>query len=336
MDGREIEMGFSGPGLDERILTLLREASGEYLSGSLLSNRLSVSRSTVWKQVRELRRQGYEIEAHPHLGYRLIYSPDLLLPQEVRHGLKAATMGRQVLSYQRVRSTNEIALQIAQNGAPEGTLVVAEEQTAGRGRLGRAWHSPPGVGLWVSLILRPQMPPSRVFQLAICGALAAAETVYQRAHLSVKVKWPNDVLVKGKKLAGVLTETQADLDLVHFVVLGWGINVNQKSQDFPEVLRREATSIRAELGRSISRLHLLQDLLLKFEEMYGQFQDHGLAPFLDRWRQLSWVLGQRVTVKVGGKKFSGLAVDIEETGALVLEEASGRRQRLLAGDISFK
>jgi len=322
--------------LDERILALLREASGQYLSGNSLADSLSVSRSTVWKWVQELRMQGYGIEAHPRLGYRLVSSPDLLLPQEVRNGLKTSTMGCQVFSYQRVRSTNEVALQRAQNGAPEGTLVLAEEQTSGKGRLGRVWYSPPRVGLWASLILRPRMAPSRVFQLAICGALAVAETVYRRTHLPVRVKWPNDVLIRGKKVAGVLTETQLDQEEVRFVILGMGMNVNQDSLGFPEDLRAKATSLRIELGRTVFRIPLLQDVLFQFEQMYHHFQDHGLAPFLDRWRQLSLVLDQWVTVQVGEKKISGLAVDIEETGALVLEVASGKRRRLLAGDASLK
>jgi BirA family biotin operon repressor/biotin-[acetyl-CoA-carboxylase] ligase len=329
-------MVFSGPGLDERLLASLREAPGEYLSAGVLSQRLRVSSGFIRQQMSELRKQGYEIESHPHLGYRLISSPDLLLSQEIRHGLKTATMARQVLSYRRVRSTNEVALQIAHNGAPEGTLVVAESQTAGKGRLGRIWHSPPGVGLWVSLVLRPHMESSKVFQLAICGALAVAEALYQRTHLPVRVKWPNDVLIRGKKLAGVLTETQADGDLVQLVVLGMGINVNQDVDDFPEDLRNTATSVRAELGRPISRLNLLQDVLVQFEERYQKFQEGGLRPFLERWRQLSWVLNRKVKVQVGGRLFSGLAVDIEDTGALVLEEASGKRQRLLAGDVSFQ
>lgn len=336
MTRREIEGSFSRSNLDEQVLTLLRQAFGEHLSGSSLSHRLSVSRSTLCKQVGELCQQGYEIEVHPRLGYRLISSPDLLLPQEIQHGLKTTAMGHRVFSYQRVGSTNDVALQIARNGAAQGTLVVAEEQTAGRGRVGRSWNSPPGVSLLFSLVLRPRMAPNRVFQLAICGALAVAEVVCQRTHLPVKVKWPNDVLIRGKKLAGVLTETQVDLAGVRFVVLGVGININQAPTDFPEDLQGQATSIRAELGRSVSRRHLLQDLLLKFEEIYGQFQDQGLAPFLDRWRQLSWVLNRKVTVQVGGKEFSGLAVDIDEMGALLLEEASGKRRRLLAGDVSLR
>jgi BirA family biotin operon repressor/biotin-[acetyl-CoA-carboxylase] ligase len=322
-------------GLSERILKLLRESSGDYLSVNSVADRLAVSCSALGEHVGELRKQGYEIETHPDLGYRLISSPDLLYPEEIRSGLHTTIMGCRILSYQRVRSTNAVALQIAQQAAPEGTLVIAEEQTAGRGRQGRIWHSPPGVGLWASLVLRPHMSPNRIFQLAICGALAVAETVSETTHLPVRVKWPNDVLVEGKKLSGVLTETQAELDSVRFVVLGLGINVNQRSEDFPEHLRSRATSIRVELGRSISRIDLLRSILLKFEEMYGLFQEHGLGPFLNRWRQLSWTLGRRVAVHVGESIFSGLAVDIDETGALLLEEASGKRRRLMAGDVSF-
>jgi BirA family biotin operon repressor/biotin-[acetyl-CoA-carboxylase] ligase len=335
MSGNESKTALTVSSLNEQILKLLRRKSGDYLSGNSVADHLAVSRSAVWKHVGELRKQGYEIEAHPHLGYRLISSPDLLYPEEVRSGLQTAIMGRRVLSYQRVRSTNVVALQMAQQAAPEGTLVIAEEQTAGRGRQGRIWHSPPGVGLWASLVLRPHIPPSRVFQLTICGALAVAETVYQTTHLPVKVKWPNDVLVKGKKLSGILTETQAELDSVRFVVLGLGINVNQRYEDFPEDLRPRATSIRVELGRSVSRVDLLGAVLLRFEKIYSLFQEHGLEPFLDRWRQLSWTLGRQVMVQIGERTFSGLAVDIEETGALVLEEASGERRRLLAGDVSF-
>jgi len=336
MARREIEGSFSRSNLDEQVLTLLRQSFGEHLSGSSLSHRLSVSRSTLCKQVGELCQQGYEIEVHPRLGYRLISSPDLLLPHEIQHGLKTTAMGHRVFSYQRVGSTNDVARQVARNGAAHGTLVVAEEQTAGRGRMGRSWNSPPGVSLLFSLVLRPQMAPNRVFQLAICGALAVAEVVCQRTHLPVKVKWPNDVLIRGKKLAGVLTETQVDLAGFRFVVLGVGININQAPADFPEDLQGQATSIRAELGRSVSRRHLLQDLLFKFEEIYGQFQDQGLPLFLDRWRQLSWVLNRKVTVQVGGKEFSGLAVDIDEMGALLLEEVSGKRRRFLAGDVSLR
>jgi BirA family biotin operon repressor/biotin-[acetyl-CoA-carboxylase] ligase len=334
MSASDVASGLLRPGLDELILSLLREASGEHLSGGSLRDRLSVSRSTITRHVRELRQQGYEIEAHPRLGYRLIGSPDLLFSHEILRGLRTDLMGRRVFSYRQIRSTNETAMNMARGGASEGSLVVAEEQTAGRGRLRRSWHSPPGVGLWASLVLRPRMPSTHVFQLAICGALAVAETVCAAVHLPVKVKWPNDVLVNGKKLAGILTETQLTGGKVLFVIVGMGINVNQDGQDFPRALRNKATSLKMELKRPVSRIPLLQDVLMHFEQIYHRFQAQGLAPFLDRWRELSWVLGRQVSLRVGGRIISGRAVDIAETGALVLEVDSGRRHCFLAGDAS--
>jgi BirA family biotin operon repressor/biotin-[acetyl-CoA-carboxylase] ligase len=320
---------------DERVLQALREQMGTYRAMPCLSRRLALSPQAVAGSVEELQRQGYEIEEHPRLGYRLIAAPDRLLPVEIRHVLKTELMGRRIYSYRSVRSTNQVAMEMAHSGASEGTLVLAEEQLAGRGRLGRVWHSPPGLGLWLSLVLRPDVPADRVFQLAICGALTVAETVLDHFPLPVKVKWPNDVLIRGAKLAGVLVETQLNGSNVRSVVLGIGLNVNHHAKDFPQFLRHRATSLRRELGRPVSRVELLADLLSCFERLYLQFQAHGLEPFVDRWRQLSAVLGQVVSIQIGQRYFRGLAVDIDDQGALILEGESGDRQRFLAGDVSL-
>jgi BirA family biotin operon repressor/biotin-[acetyl-CoA-carboxylase] ligase len=325
----------AGACLNERILALLRNGSGQYLSREELARRLDASIAAVSDEVRRLQTHGYEIETHPQLGYRLISVPDLLLPQEIRHGLQTRLMGQRIYYYQRIESTNRTALELAQDDAAEGTLVLAEEQLAGRGRQGRVWHSAPRRGLWFSLVLHPDIPSQRAFQLTICGALAMAETVYSRTHLDVRVKWPNDVLINGRKIAGVLTEAQLDGNTRPLVILGMGMNVNHLADDFPTRLRRRATSLRIELGRSISRVGLLRDLLSSFEAIYGQYLSHGLEPFLDRWRQLSCVIGQPVTVQVGGQVYAGTAVAVDATGALVLETGSGKRQHLLAGDIQL-
>jgi BirA family biotin operon repressor/biotin-[acetyl-CoA-carboxylase] ligase len=323
------------PKADERILEVLHERIGDHQTIGCLSKRLALSPEAVADSIRELQHQGYEIEMHPSLGYRLLTIPDRLLPVEIRRILTGQLMGRQIYSYRSVRSTNRVATEMVPYGPPEGTLVLAEEQLAGRGRLGRVWHSPPGLGLWMSLILYPRVPADRMFQLAICGALAVAETVLERFALPVKVKWPNDVLIRDAKLAGVLVETQLDSSEVPGVVLGIGFNVNHRDQDFPRSLRPRATSLRMELGRVVSRIELLGDLLAQFERIYLQFQTHGLEPFLGRWRQLSAVLGQPVSIQIGPRHLSGRAVDIDSQGALVLEEKSGRRQRFLAGDVSL-
>lgn len=323
------------PGVDECVLEALRGQMGHYQTVVCLSERLVLSPGAVTESIGHLQRQGYEIEEHPCLGYRLITVPDRLLPLEVRHALKTDLMGRRICSYRSIRSTNQVAMEMARNGASEGTLVLAEEQLAGKGRLGRAWYSPPGLGLWMSLVLHPNVPLERVFQVAICGALAVAETILERFPLSVRVKWPNDVLVRGHKLAGVLVETQLNGSDMHGVVLGIGLNVNHRTADFPRFLRHRATSLRIELGRTVPRVELLGDLLARFEPLYVQFQERGLEPFLDRWRQLSAVLGRRVTLQIGPRNIRGTAVDIDSQGALILREENGDRQRFLAGDVTL-
>jgi BirA family biotin operon repressor/biotin-[acetyl-CoA-carboxylase] ligase len=256
-------------------------------------------------------------------------------PVEIRDVLKTELMGRRIHCYGSVRSTNRAALEMARGGAPEGTLVLAEEQLAGRGRLGRTWHSPPGLGLWLSLILRPRVPADRVFQVAICGALAVAETVLARYPLDVRVKWPNDVLIGKGKLAGVLVETQWNGPDAGGVVAGMGINVNHRTGDFPGFLRHRATSLRIELDRPVDRAGLLADLLACFESIYLRFQDRGLEPFLERWRELSAVLGRPVSVHVGERSYHGLAAGIDPLGALLVDQERGGRRRFLAGDVSL-
>jgi len=320
---------------DESVLRTLRQQKGDHQTLGNLSEQLALSPRTVIGSIRELQRQGYRIEEHPGLGYRLIAAPNRLSSLEIGSRLQTSLMGYQIHTYSSVRSTNRVALEMSRNGAPEGTLVLAEEQLAGRGRLGRTWHSPPGLGLWMSLILRPRVPADRVFQVAICGALAVAEAISARYPLNVRVKWPNDVLIGVAKLAGVLVESQWNGPDPRGVVVGIGLNVNQQAEDFPVSLRHRATSLRRELGRSVDRAELLADLLCRFEEIYLPFQNRGLEPFLDRWRQLSAVLGRAVRIRVGQQAFRGLAVDIDPQGALLLAEENGGQRRFLAGDVSL-
>ena len=238
---------------DGRILQVLRRRKGRHQTADRLGERLTLPPQAVTRAIRDLRRQGYEIEEHPRLGYRLIAAPDTLTPLEIEPVLKTSLIGHPVYFYGSVRSTNRVAREMSRDGAPEGTLVLAEEQRAGRGRLGRTWHSAFGLGLWMSLVLRPRIPADRVFQVAICGALAVAETVRARFSLPVRVKWPNDVLVGKAKLAGVLVESQWNGSDRGAAVLGIGLNVNHQAEDFPESLRHRATSLRRELGRAVDR-----------------------------------------------------------------------------------
>lgn len=317
----------------DSLLQLLSAGNGEYISGEEISRSLRVSRTAVWKAVGDLRRLGYEIEAHPRLGYRLLARPDKLLPAEVRLGLKTARFGQVVHHFDSITSTNDVARDLAERGAPEGTLVVAEEQKSGRGRRGRAWSSPPGVGIWASLILRPSLLPAQAPLITLTAAVAGAEAIRSVTGLPAGIKWPNDLLIGGRKVAGILTEMRAELDQVTYVVLGIGINVNTPS--FPAELEATATSLYREGGRYVSRRLLLQAFLERFEFWYDRLPQEA-EEMRSRWRELSLTLGRRVTVISPNFTVSGLARNIDREGALLLETETGDLVRILSGDVSLR
>ena len=221
-----------------RILKLLRQQSQDYLSGEEISRQLAVSRTAVWKHIQELKNHGYEIEAHPRKGYRLKSRPDLLLPEEIRAGLATQLLGKQIVHFYDTSSTNNEAKRLAADDAIEGTIVVSEAQTLGRGRLNRGWFSPPGGGVWVSVILRPPFPPQEAPKCTLMAAVATVEAIREASGLNCGIKWPNDILWQGRKLVGILTEMSAEMDAINFVVLGIGINVSLQESDFHEELRK--------------------------------------------------------------------------------------------------
>ena len=219
--------------MEEKILKVLKESNSGYVSGEDLSKGLNVTRASVWKHVENLRRIGYEIEAQPHLGYRLVSIPDKLLAHEIKWGLKTKILGKIIYTYEKVSSTNDRACQIAEEGGEEGTVIVAEQQSKGKGRMGRSWSSPRG-GIYLSVILRPKLIPTEVSKLTLVAALSVAQTIRDTAGLRALIKWPNDILVGKKKLCGILTELKAEQDMTSFVILGIGINVNTRKSLLPE------------------------------------------------------------------------------------------------------
>ncbi|HHY92101.1 MAG TPA: biotin--[acetyl-CoA-carboxylase] ligase [Firmicutes bacterium] len=317
----------------DAVLKLLAGQPDSYTSGEEISRALGVSRTAVWKYISDLRRSGYDIEAHPRLGYRLQGRPDKLLPTEVRSGLKTARLGQAVHYFATITSTNDVARDLAERGAPEGTLVVAEEQRSGRGRRGRAWASPPGVGIWASLVLRPDFLPSQAPLLTLTAAVAGAEAIHQVTGLTAGIKWPNDLLLGGRKVAGILMELSAELDAVLYVILGIGINVNTAA--FPAEIAPVATSLYREAGRSVSRRELLQAFLERFEYWYDRLPEEAEA-LRNRWRELSVTLGRRVTVISPQFTVAGVARNIDREGALLLETETGDLVRILSGDVSLR
>jgi len=322
--------------MDEELLRLLREHHSGFLSGEEISHGLKVSRTAVWKRIERLRALGYEIEAATRSGYRLIRSPDLLTPSEVKPILKTKWMGKTIHYFPTVDSTNSKAYQLALNGAEEGEVVIAELQEKGRGRLGRSWFSPPFLNLYLSIILRPKIPPHQAPLITLMAAVATAEAIWKFSGLASSIKWPNDILLRERKIAGLLNEIQSEMDRIHFVILGIGMNLNMDAKMFSEEIRNGATSLKREMGEMISRKDFLQTLLQELEDWYTIFLREGRAPVVEAWRKWAQVKGKPVKVTSFGETLVGMALDIDSDGALILETKNGERKRVVAGDVEYK
>ena len=277
-----------------RILELLRRQEG-FLSGEDIGRELSITRAAVWKGIKKLREEGYEIEAVTNRGYRLTNPETMYNKRELEQGLKTKTMGQTIYFYEETDTTNNRARELALEGAPEGTLVVAEKQTAGRGRRGKVWESPLGTGIWMSLVLRPQIMPAEASVLTLLCGLATAEAIEAETGLSAGIKWPNDILINGKKAVGILTEMDCEMSEVHFVIPGIGINVNTAS--FPPEIAEIATSLYLECGKTVSRRRLVHRVLERLEEHYETFLWTGsFAAMLEDYRKHCITLGKEVHV----------------------------------------
>jgi BirA family biotin operon repressor/biotin-[acetyl-CoA-carboxylase] ligase len=316
-------------------LLLILSRSSEFVSGEQLSQIMGVSRTAVWKQIQSLREQGYRIEAQPRLGYRLLSRPDRLLPEEVTFGLRTKYLGQAVIYYDEIESTNDAARRLAQQGAQEGTLVVAERQTQGKGRLGRLWVTPRGEALSFSFILRPQLLPQEAPRATLVSAVAVAQALRALTGLEVKIKWPNDLLIEGKKIVGILTEMNSEIDRINYLVVGIGINVNMDPDIFPPDFRDRATSLRAQLQQPVSRLAVLQRSLEELERCYESWKTGEFSELLREWRELSDTLGKTVRVNDLERVIEGLAEDIEEDGSLRLRLSDGTIYRVIVGDVLF-
>lgn len=322
--------------MEENILQLLRESPSAFLSGEEISQRLKVSRTAVWKKINHLRNKGYEIEASTRSGYRLIRSPDLLTPSELKPILKTRWIGRRIHHFDRLNSTNSKAYELALGGAEEGEVVIAESQEKGRGRLGRTWFSPPFLNLYLSVILRPNIYPHQASLITLMAAIATAEAIQSFSGILPLIKWPNDILLRDRKVAGLLNEIHSEMDRIHFVILGMGINLNMDEPMFPKEIRRFATSLKIEMGKAISRKSFLQSLLLELEKWYTIFLEKGSAVILKAWRDRAHIKGRRVKVTSFGESLIGTAIDVDSDGALILETPEGERKRVVAGDIEYK
>ena len=324
-----------GTTIDQHILEIFRATPGEVVSGEELSSNLNISRTAVWKHIRNLKALGYRIEAVPSVGYRLVAAPDLLLPEEIAAGLMTERIGRQIVAFNETASTNETAFKMAEEGAPEGTVVIAESQSRGKGRMGRRWESPSGVNLYCSIILRPPILPLQAVQMTFLSAVAVARGVEETTRLSPTIKWPNDVLLAGRKVAGLLNEMGAETEKVNFIILGIGVNINMEQDQFPLDLRHPATSLRIEAGRPVNRVEFVRALLREADTLYASYLAGGYGAVRDEWLARCAMIGRRVHVSYRDSAVAGLATGIDEYGALLLALDDGRVERVLAGDVKL-
>jgi BirA family biotin operon repressor/biotin-[acetyl-CoA-carboxylase] ligase len=312
------------------ILKTLYEKKDEYVPLELLVNETGKSEKEVESEFDTLEDEGYIIN-HTKLGYRLIKTPNLLLPYEVKKGLKTKFMGKDIHYFKEVDSTNDVAKYLAENGAEEGTVVVAEIQNRGKGRRGKTWISPPG-GVWMSIILRPDIPPSKAPQLTLVTGVAVAETLKKELKLDVGIKWPNDILIGNKKVCGILTEVNASINNVNYIIVGIGIDMNVDVPLLPPDLQKGATSLKNELDTEINGAILVQKFLLNLEKLYSQFTAGKFPDILNEWRFLSKTIGSKVEVRTRGKTIRGDAVGINKDGILILELDDGSLRKIISGE----
>lgn len=321
-----------------RVLEALREAGGRPCSGGSLAETLAVTRAQVWKHVEALRRRGYEIEGTPGGGYRLVSVPDRLYPEELQAGLATRWLAHEIEWLDLTDSTNRVAGERARAGAPHGYCVVAEGQTAGRGRQGRSFFSPPYLNLYTSIVLRPELALAEAPTLILAAGVAVAEAVADCVGdpRAVEVKWPNDVLLGGRKTSGILMELVAEATRVGHLVLGIGVNLNVDRATFPEEFRETATSLASHLGRPVERAAFARGLFGTLEGVLDLHAARGFAALRPRFDFFYRMAGRPIVVsEPGGARLEGVALAPDADGALNVRRPDGEVVRVLAGDVTL-
>src|SRR5690625_363405 len=318
-----------------RLIQMLAEHEETYISGQFLSDELHISRSAMWKHMNELKKDGYEIEGKANKGYRIISYPNKLSENTVSWGLQTDWLGRKMIHKESIPSTQRIAHELALDGAKHGTIVLADEQTKGKGRVQKSFHSKKGQGIWMSIILRPDIPPYLAPQLTLLTATVLANVMDRYANVTPQIKWPNDVLIDGKKVSGILTEMQAEQDQVLYVIIGVGININQQKSDFPEEIKERVTSLKMASGQSWDLVPFIQELLQTFEVKYNQFIENGFDPVKNDWENYGFRMNERLEIKTGKETWEGLFLGIAEDGALLAEKDTGKIEKIYSGEISW-
>ena len=323
-------------------LKILSQNDKKYVSGEVFGRELGISRTAVWKHVQELRGDGYKIEACTRQGYRLVGKCDIINPNELRTNLNTSILGKNIQFMKETESTNDLAESLARGGGAEGTVIIADRQIAGRGRMGRIWISPPGKGIWMSLILRPSLAPAQAQLITLAASLAVSRALYKVAHVCPGIKWPNDVILDGKKVCGILTEMNTEINRINYIILGIGINFGQRESDFEDEIREKAISLSMYLQRNskhfenIFRSDIIKAVIEELEELYTGLLDGDRASITEGWKKYSITLGRIISVVSGNIRYIGKAVDIAADGSLVIEREDGTTKTVASGEASIR
>ena len=317
----------------ETILSLFSQTPDGFVSGERVSAELGVSRTAVWKHIRNLRQAGYEIKAIPSRGYQLLQSPDVLMPESIQAGLGCQRVASRVRCFDETDSTNLQACRLGDEGGDDGLVVIADRQSSGKGRMGRQWESPGGVNLYASILLRPPVLPFEAPKLTFLSAVAVCRAITNCTGLHPTVKWPNDILLNGAKVAGLLNEMSSETDQVHYVVLGIGVNLNMRVDQFPADLRYPATSLAIATGQPVSRLDFTRTLLQEIDALYQVYLEQGSLPIMSTWTELCDLTGKLVQVDCNDVQIEGTMTGLGEDGALLVRTKTGKIESIYAGDV---
>ena len=318
-----------------KLIELLANNKEEYISGQVLSEKLQISRSGIWKHMKELEKDGYTIEGKSKKGYKIISYPDKLSENTLQWGLTTKWIGKTIIHKESTPSTQIIAHQAALEGAPHGTVVIADEQTKGKGRMDRSWYSEKNKGIWLSIIIRPAILPYQAPQLTLLTATVLADVL--RSYTSVKplIKWPNDILINNKKTAGILTEMQAEQDHIQYVVIGIGLNVNQTKSDLPEDIQNGATSLQLETNQHWQLKGIVQNILATFENTYDSYIENGFPEIKDKWESFGFKIGEDISIKTLRDQWKATFLGIAADGALITKTKDGKTKKLYSAEIEW-
>lgn len=317
-----------------RLIKLLSENKAGYISGQALSEQLGISRNAIWKHMKDLESDGYTIDAIRSKGYRIISFPDKVSSNTIRWGLETKWLGHHIIHKESIPSTQLIGHEAARENAPDGTIIIAEEQTAGRGRMKKNWFSDKE-GLWTTILLRPPIPPNKASELTLLTAVALREALNQLTDLSIGIKWPNDLLIGDKKLCGILTEMQGEQDRINYVLIGFGLNVNQDEASWDASIRNIATSLKIESGKEWDKKEVIQAILTYFEHTYEMYLKDGFEGIKSKWEENAFKIGENIKIKTFHDEWTGRFLGISDEGALIAEAADGSPVTLYSADISW-